>query len=209
MPSIQTGVQKSAKKLNHRELTNSGFWVGHILMIIATIAGVYLAAQAGLQQAIIFDDVTSKQNNYYLRASLYEEVSDNIRILREYDKAYLSRGVPAKIIRDNSPKVSRYVWETMKYSQATLETPSFFLGEIRRFYVQVDDIIEKREAFTYGPAHASKLMNEVVDRMEKVVLPKLLTNAQDLAAYLEEYDVVVESISSTQSDSSLQDEASK
>jgi hypothetical protein len=187
-------IRKPVDTLDHSELTSSAFWVGHLLMVIATIAGVFLAAQAGLQQAILFDEVVSKQNNYYLRASLYEEVKDNLGILREYDTNYLSRGIPMHQIRANTPKISRYVWETMKYSQSTLETPSYFLGEIRRFYAEVDDIVSKREAKTYGPSHASKLMKTALDRIEKEVLPKLLSNIETLAKELKEYDVEVERV---------------
>ncbi|UTW49239.1 hypothetical protein [Bacterioplanoides sp. SCSIO 12839] len=189
---MRTSLPK--KKMNHSELTSSGFWVGHILMIIATIAGVYLAAQAGLQQAILFDDVIARQNNYFLRQSLYEELQDNVAILKEYDQSYLSRGISANQIKANSPKISRYVWETMKYSQTTLETPSYFLGETRRFYAQVNDIIAKRESFTYGPQHASKLMQAQLENMENNVLPKLKANTQYLATYLEAFDVYVDDI---------------
>jgi len=179
-------------RLDHSELTNSGFWVGHILMIIATIAGVYLAAQTGLRQAIVFEEVTSTENNFYLRQSLYQEVRDNVEILREYDKEFLSRGVTANQIRANSPRVSRYIWETMKYSQATLETPSYLLSSVRRFYSQVDDIVAKRESFVFGPTYASKLMNIELKKMEQEVLPKLKANVEELAVTLAEYGVDVD-----------------
>ena len=198
---------KPKKKMNHQDLSSSGFWIGHILMIIATIAGVYLAAQAGLQQAILFDDVVSRQHNYFLRQSLYEELQDNVAILTEYDKEYLGRGISVNQLKANSPKISRYVWETMKYSQTTLETPSYFLGETRRFYAQVDDIIAKRESFTYGPSFASKLMKQQLENMSKNVLPKLKANTEYLEQYLKDYDVnVVEikGVQQPQSDSSEQ-----
>ncbi|KZZ43183.1 hypothetical protein A3759_20710 [Thalassolituus sp. HI0120] len=186
------------KKMNHQDLSSSGFWIGHVLMIIATIAGVYLAAQAGLHQAILFDDVVSRQHNYFLRQSLYEELQDNVAILAEYDKEYLGRGIPEHVLKANSPKISRYVWETMKYSQTTLETPSYFLGETRRFYAQVDDIITKRESFTYGPSFASKLMKQQLANMSNHVLPKLKANTDYLEEYLKAYDVNVVEIKGVQ-----------
>lgn len=179
-------------RLDHSELTNSGFWVGHILMIIATIAGVYLAAQTGLRQAIVFEEVTSTENNFHLRQSLYQEVRDNVEILRQYDKDFLGRGVTANQIRANSPRISRYIWETMKYSEATLETPSYLLSSVRRFYSQVDDIVAKREAFVFGPTYASKLMNIELKKMEQDVLPKLKDNVRELANTLDGYGVEVD-----------------
>lgn len=185
---------KAKQKMDHQDLSSSGFWIGHMLMIVATIAGVYLAAKAGLQQAILFDDVVSRQHNYFLRQSLYEELQDNVNILRQYDQEFLGRGISANKLKANSPKISRYVWETMKYSQTTLETPSYFLGEARRFYTQVDDIISKRESFSYAPSFASKLMKQLLDNMENNVLPKLKANTDYLAEYLKDYDVNVSDI---------------
>lgn len=199
-----TAKKAPAKKMDHQDLTSSGFWIGHILMIIATIAGVYLAAQAGLHQAILFDDLNSRQNNYFLRQSLYEEVADNVRVLREYDKKFLSRGISATQLKLNSPDISRYVWQTMKYSPVTLETPSYFLGEVRRFYAQADDIISKRESFAYAPSHASGLMKGLLDNMEQQVLPRLLANTEYLAEYLKRYDVNVNDIKSAQPEAKRQ-----
>ena len=186
-------VKEKLAHADHRDLTSSGFWIGHLLMIAATIAGVYLAAQAGLQQAILFDDITDKETNYYMRQSLYDEVNTNVIILRKYNEEYFARGISVQELKQNNPKLSRYVWETMKYSPNTLETPSYFLTEIQNFYRTTDDLIEKREKFTYGPSYASKLLVEQLDNMEKTVLPKLAANTKKLAAELLVYDVDVSS----------------
>ncbi|MCD8523849.1 MAG: hypothetical protein LRY66_13760 [Saccharospirillaceae bacterium] len=189
--AISQPVKEKLANADHRELTSSGFWIGHLLMIAATIAGVYLAAQAGLQQAILFNDITSKETNYYLRQSLHDEVSINVKILRQYNEDYFGRGISVQELKQNNPKISRYVWEAMKFSPNTLETPSYFLSEIQNFYRNVDDLIEKREKFTYGPTHASKLLVEQLDRMEKTVLPKLAANGEKLAADLLVHNVDV------------------
>ncbi|GAA3917202.1 hypothetical protein [Litoribacillus peritrichatus] len=191
--SLSTVVKK-VKNADHSELTSSAFWIGHSLMVLATIFGVYLAAQAGLKQAIIFDDVSTKQSNYFLRHSLYEELSDNVAILRTYNETALSKGMSKTMLKMKNPNLNTYVWETMKYSPATLETPSYFLSETRRFYTQVNDIIRKGEEKQYGPSHASKLMTETLDRMEKVVLPKLAKNSEYLVRQLKEFDVDVDEI---------------
>lgn len=191
--ALSRPVKEKLANADHRDLTSSGFWIGHLLMIAATIAGVYLAAQAGLQQAILFDDITSKETNYYLRQSLYDEVNTNVDILRQYNEDYFGRGISVQELKQNNPKISRYVWDTMKFSPYTLETPSYFLSEVQNFYRIVDDLIEKREKFTYGPTHASKLLLERLDHMEKNVLPKLAANTDKLATELMVYNVDVRS----------------
>lgn len=176
---------------DHSELRSSGFWVGHMLMVAATIAGVYLAAQAGLQQAILFDDITGKQSNFYLRQSLYEEVASNVTLLRGYNNEYFSKAISAQELKQNNPKLSRYVWDTMKYSPFTLETPSYFLMEVQSFYRQVDDLIEKGEKRTYGASYAGNMMTELLDHMENEVLPALQNNSNALAQELKTVGVEV------------------
>ncbi len=188
------GVMGKVKKADHTEISSSGFWIGHLLMVTATIFGVYLAAQAGLKQAIIFDDVSTKQSNYFLRTSLYEELRDNVKILREYNKNALSKNSTKSALKMQNPNLSKYVWDTMKYSPVTLETPSYFLTETRKFYRDAEDIIHKGEEKFYGSRHASKLMTAVLDRMEKEVLPKLAKNTDYLIEELKEFDVDVSEI---------------
>ena len=163
-------------------------------MLVATVLGVSLAAQVGLRQAIIFDDIASKESNYYLRQSLYQEVSDNVALLRTYNDEYLGRNVPKQTLLANHPKINYYVWETMKFSPFTLETPSHFLSESRAFYDLAEDLIAKREAGILGASFVKKLMNDKLDHVEKNVLPLIKANTDKLASELADYDVPVESV---------------
>lgn len=77
-PAGSNSVQnKHPKKMDHRDLIRSSFWVGQIFMLIATVMGVFLAAQSGLEQALTFDSITRMESNYYLRKSLQDELTDN------------------------------------------------------------------------------------------------------------------------------------
>ena len=193
--SAQEGVKRSVLKIAKldEEIKKASYWVGQIFMMIATILGVFLAAQVGLRQAIIFDDIASKESNYYLRQSLYQEVSDNVDLLRTYNDEFLGRNVPKQTLLANHPKISYYVWETMKFSPFMLETPSHFLSETRAFYDLAEDLIAKREAGILGASFVKKQMNEKLDHIEHVVLPLIYANTEKLAGELAEYDVTVES----------------
>ena len=194
--SAQEGVKRSVLKIAKldEEIKKASYWVGQIFMMIATILGVFLAAQVGLRQAIIFDDIASKESNYYLRQSLYQEVSDNVDLLRTYNDEYLGRNVPKQTLLANHPKISYYVWETMKFSPFTLETPSHFLSESRAFYDLAEDLIAKREAGILGASFVKKLMNDKLDHVEKNILPLIKANTDKLASELADYDVPVESV---------------
>ncbi len=176
------------------DIKKFSYWVGQSIMLVATVLGVFLAAQVGLRQAIIFDDIASKESNYYLRQSLYQEVSDNVKLLRTYNDEYLGRNILKQTLIANHPKISYYVWETMKFSPFTLETPSHFLSESRAFYDLAEDLIAKREAGILGASFVKKLMNDKLDHVEKNVLPLIKANTDRLASELADYDVPVESV---------------
>ncbi|GAA3965079.1 hypothetical protein [Allohahella marinimesophila] len=186
---MKAPIQK-IKQLDHGDLQKSGFWVSQVFVVLATIIGVYLAANAGLEQAIRFDSIIAKEHNYYLRASLHDELQDNARELRGYVKDVLGRN-PANL-KDQHPALSQFVWETMRFSPATLETPSLFLTEGRRFYADTASIIEKVENHFYGATYAAKLLTELLDRMEQDTLPKLKANYQALGESLKADGVQIE-----------------
>ncbi|MAK91028.1 MAG: hypothetical protein CMI13_07325, partial [Oleibacter sp.] len=117
MPGIKSAaagiaIKEKLANADHSDLKTSSFWISQIFMIIATVAGVYLAAQAGLQQAIEFDNLTSTESNYYLRQSLYDEVDANVSLLRTYNKEFFSRPLQKNELEKNTPALRRFVWES-------------------------------------------------------------------------------------------------
>jgi hypothetical protein len=184
-------MKESLRRMDHRDIGSSGFWVGHMLMIMATIIGVFLAAQAGLAQAIKFDQYKDLQSNYFLRQSLLEEVTDNVKILREYEKEYLSQSVANITLKTNRPDLSTYVWESMKFNSATLETPSFYLTSIRRFYSTSMSLIDKAEQQQLSAVFAAKQLKSELDYIESEVIQSLQVNCNKLAEDLMKYGIDV------------------
>ncbi|MAM87902.1 MAG: hypothetical protein CME36_11410 [unclassified Hahellaceae] len=178
---MKAPIQK-IRDLDHGDLQKSGFWVSQVFVVLATIIGVYLAANAGLEQAIRFDNIKAQEQNYYLQASLHDELQDNTSLLRRYVDEVLKRNPDD--LKAQHPALSEFIWETMRYSPATFETPSEFLNASRRFYADTTDIIEKAENRFYGASHAAKLLTAVLDRMEQGTLPKLKENYETLGQSL-------------------------
>lgn len=197
MFSIGKRVQLSARssealrKMNHSDLERSGFWVSQLFIIISTIVGVYLAASVGLKQALTFDSLTNQESNYHLRVSLHDEVRDNISLLRHYVEETLSQNPPQALLQNQRPELQQFVWENMRFSPRTLETPSLFLTSGRRFYSEAIDIINKAESRTYSASHAATLMTELLDDMEENYLPRLQENYRALRGYLEEHGMKI------------------
>ena len=117
---MKAPIQK-IRELDHGDLQKSGFWVSQVFVVLATIIGVYLAANAGLEQAIRFDNIKAQEQNYHLRASLHDELQDNASVLRRYVEEVLRRN--PHDLKPQHPALSEFVWETMRYSPATFETP--------------------------------------------------------------------------------------
>jgi len=181
---------KRFPKLDNQELVKTSFWISQVFMIIATIVGVYLAAQEGLSQAITFDDLSNKQNNYYLRHALYDEVNDNVTIINDYADT-ITKNSPYDL-KGIHPQMATFVWENMLYSPNTLETPTQILTETRRFYMMSADIISKMEARVYGTKFGAKKLRELTEGISQTTLPLLKNNYQHLAAELKAADIHVE-----------------
>lgn len=185
------GVGRKIKHMNHGDLASSGFWLSQVFMVAATIIGVYLAAQAGLEQAIKFDEISDRENRYYLQRSLHQELTENVALVREYVAEVLKKGRSVEQIKRQRPNVDQFVWETMRFSSVTLETPTYFLLETKRFYANTEDILDKVSSWSYGSGYAAKLLTEQADRMDDEVLPRLKANYEALAAELRTLGVTV------------------
>ncbi|WP_110457280.1 hypothetical protein [Shewanella algidipiscicola] len=185
-----TAATKRFPQLDNGELIKTSFWISQIFMIIATVIGVYLAAQEGLSQAITFDNLTNKQNNYYLRQALYDEVNDNVNIINEYADFVASKA--PYDIKNHHPVMANFVWENMRYSSYTLETPSTLLSQTRRFYMQSADIIDKMEKRIYGVKYGAGLLKTLTQEVSDNTLPALKANYTALADELKRNDIFVD-----------------
>lgn len=188
--TTQRQKQKKAIPLQQGEISNLSFWVSQISMIIATVLGVYLAAQQGLQQAVLFEQIQSDKNNYYLRQSLQHELSDNLVLIEKYTGQIKDISVHA--VKRYSLVLDTFVWESMKFSPATLETPSALLSESRKFYREVNDIHGKIQTSFYSAHYGTKLLLEQVEHMRTVVLPMFEADTNQLKQALAQQDVEVD-----------------
>lgn len=176
--AMSSNSSKLHSKPDGQDLSNRRFWIGQACMIIATIVGVFLAAQQGLSQAILFDSLNSKEANFYLRKSLDSEISSNIATLKEY--ASLLDKNKIRDLKSSRPALQRFVWESMKFSPATLETPSHILATANQFYLQSNTLLDQIENRKFGSKFAAKKMLELLNNMEGAGLESLRSSHQQL-----------------------------
>jgi len=146
---------------------NKEFWIGHFLIMVSTVLGVYLAAHSGLKTAVEFDAITSDKDNYYLRANLKDEIVYNIGVTERIIKQIEKHGT---FDRKNYPKFQNYVMDTMKEQSNTLKTPNIILSGTLQYYDRVERLFDqrKRHHFNY-PELAKKLRKEITNYRKDVL----------------------------------------
>jgi len=177
-----TGVHKLVGGLTRE------FWVGHLLVMISTVLGVYLAAHSGLKTAVEFDALSSDRDNYYLRANLRDEIRYNIMIAEKFIVTIDKYG---SFHRSNYPAFQTYVMDTMKEQSNTLKTPNVILNGMLMYYDQVDRLIKSKKSGGINVLQLAKKLRKLIDDFNAHVMTKLDKNLIDLKARLDANDVVI------------------
>ena len=159
------------------EIKKPSFWIGHLFIILATVIGVFLAANEGLKQAVLFDDIRSAKNNYYLRKSLQSELADNVGYIREFIAKVENRVDKPELVLES------FVWKNMSFSGSTLETPSELLREAKQFYRRAGEIMDTPYYNNYNKA---AFLGELAKHVEDKVLPMFEENTAALRKSIKE-----------------------
>lgn len=167
---------------NKSDVKKASFWISQSFIIVATVAGVYLAAGQGLKQALTFDALKSDQNNYYLRKSLQNELADNVGYIREYVQKVQNR------VQKPPLNLETFVWNSMTYSASALETPSDLLRDAQKFYHQSAYIMNWPH---YNDSQRAKEMDALADHVEKNVLPRFESDTLKLREKLKSNQITV------------------
>jgi hypothetical protein len=185
-------TEKSAageSKTESSEVRKASFWISQLCVIIATVLGVYLAATQGLKQAVAFDDIRSDKNNCYLRISLRTEMASNVEVV----KAYI-----AKIRKNDSLSARRsalplqmFVWDNMKFSSNTLETPSELLNGNIEFLRIINHLYGELSSSGITTETGLKRMEEAIEKLEKEIFPKFDASIDQLRASLEKRNIKI------------------
>lgn len=177
------------RPMQYDEVKKASFWVSQIFVIAATVLGVYLASSQGFKQAMAYGNLQAARNNYFLRKSLRTEMADNVILVREYMDRLEKGGLPAR----KAPfALDTFVWESMKNSSATLETPPELLREARKFYRGVADLHQKVVDNTYSVKVANEKLNELAAHVENSVLSRYDADIEKLGAHLVKNNVDID-----------------
>ncbi len=177
---------------NLRRMANpadgSRFWIGQIMVILSTVLGVYLAANAGFERAIEFDAMVNKRSAYRLLGSLEAELKDNITIVNKLtenlqlvnkDRTYMLR----------RHQTGKFIWQAMLESDHTFQVPAEVLTGVRRYYKNLEILRYELENSKIPSSYFITRIKEEHSILEKTVLPKIDNEKQHLGEILSQLDI--------------------
>ncbi|CAA0113220.1 Uncharacterised protein [BD1-7 clade bacterium] len=120
---------------------NIEFWLGQVFTLVATIVGVYLAANSGFEKAIEFESLQSKRSAYFVNRALYNELSANLEEIdawvEEFNKDPMHNAMD---MRAESYQLDTFLWETMQEGSSIFEVPYQQVKVISGFYGSVEHL---------------------------------------------------------------------
>ena len=164
------------------------FWVSHLVVIIGTVMGVNLAANAGFQKAVEFELVRSERDSYYLRSALLSELADNVERAAAWGEDFRSGNARHYIGHPEACEIDSFVWSAMAEQQGTFEIPAEILTPIRRYYGALGRHVGGITSNPPDPGSADALVDGAA-RMQAQTMPALKANIAALAAGLGQFGI--------------------
>ena len=169
---------------------NPEFIVSQILMIVATIIGVYLAANEGFKKAIQFQLLDADRTAYRHMVALRNEMAFNARTLSDFSRKYRESG--ANIHDQFMPALRTFVWDSSSEHPSVFDMPEEVLGGATSIY---DTLRAQMERGGRGPDRRVELLDafdEESARIETEMLPAFSRTLADLTQRLEEGGIRLE-----------------
>ncbi|MGE0153886.1 MAG: hypothetical protein AB7R90_14820 [Reyranellaceae bacterium] len=179
------GVAGWARFLRVREKDNVEFWVAQAVIVLATVLGVYLAAQTGFAQAVRFERMMGDKDGYHLRSALLEEFRDNLDQAEQWGKAFTGGQAQTFFARGGRYELQTFVWEAMRFSKETFQVPAASLTAIRRYYRDAAANLQRmRQADREARPAAEALLADTA-QARQAILPLLEKDREALKRRLE------------------------
>jgi hypothetical protein len=152
------------------------FWLSHIIIIISTVLGVYLAASAGFDVAIEFEKTRMDREVYFMERALFHEVKDNVKYAKKYSSDYINGAVILK--RGANNELDTFIWKTMTNSNIVFQMDENLLTPTRRLYsVLSKNLLILSKGNNHLAARqilkdATKAIEHLIPNMEKIIKAK-------------------------------------
>ncbi len=175
------------------ELRSASYWVGHGVMILATVIGVFLAATVGFKQALKLDLLQADRGTYYVSESLFQELQFNDQNMQKYIK-----GLEGKSLVFNEHiegiKLNSFMFSAAEESESVFEIVPDLLSEVSQYYFNVGNALDLY--YKSNMESPANLMNVIKAETRKLAEQETLNRLEDynnrLAVNLKERGIPVE-----------------
>ncbi|RDH84817.1 MAG: hypothetical protein DIZ80_04960 [endosymbiont of Galathealinum brachiosum] len=172
--------------INPKEKASAEFWISHIIIIVSTVLGVYLAAGAGFDVAVEFEKTRMDRELYYMESALLSEIRDNTEYASSYSTGYLKGEINFKQGANN--ELDTFIWTTMTNTGHSFQIEAELLTQVRRFYSNVSKnlrlLSEGRNAF------AAKEIKRLSEEASLKLIPEMEKNILKKYASLKERNII-------------------
>ena len=122
---------------------NIEFWAGQLFTLVATVVGVYLAANSGFNKAIEFDSLQRQRDGYFVQQALYSEFKSNLDSVQVWTKAFNDDAQNNRLYLDKDKyQFSFFLWETMQEGSTIFAVPYNRVEVIAGFYEEATHLRE-------------------------------------------------------------------
>ncbi len=156
-------------------MKNPEFIISQILMIFATVIGVYLAAHEGFKQAVQFQLLDADRTAYRHMIALRDEMDFNAETLASFAEEYRASG--ANIHDQFLPPVRTFVWDSSSDHPSIFEMPQEVLGGAASVYKRIDDQMalggrgpdRRRELLTAFEEESVRIRQDMLPAFERAL----------------------------------------
>ena len=171
-------------------ISDAQFLIGQGLMVVATVAGVYLAAHEGFRKALEFETVKGELDGYNLRAALRAEMIGNLAALHDLIGHVRETGAfPATAAE--WPRIRTDIWMAARMHPALFETPAPVLSSLGAFYAGAPDLIARAQENRILPQVFWDRIKAHMRRLQSETLPMMDASLKASQAVAAEYDYAV------------------
>lgn len=191
MSDSQPAVTAPAKGLSR---INGEFWLGQIFTLIATVVGVYLAANSGFEKAIEFESLQSKRSAYLANLALHHELSANVAEVQSWVEEFQRDPQHNDMdMRADSYQLDTFLWQTMQEGDAIFEIPYHQIEAISVYYGDSDNL--RTVMLSGNPFQAPKAAEKLARLNQQILnnfLPLQRSELQKTAQYLAERGIALD-----------------
>lgn len=154
---------------------NPEFWLGQLFTLIATIVGVYLAANSGFDKAIEFENLQHQRDSYHVQQSLLKEMQVNLKQVEEWIDEFDRN--PQHNNMDMYPdkyQLDTFLWQTTQEGSAIFEMPYSFVSGVSDFYGRAEYL--RTQLISGNPFEAPKAsaqLRELIDETNTHLVDQL------------------------------------